>query len=57
MGSLAESYREALTDPKLEAMKLLEERLIRIETKLDLILEKLTCVSISNSSSSRPKRS
>lgn len=64
---LAEAFREALTDPKLEAMKRLEEQMTRIEAqlsvaavltdaKLDSILEKLACVSTLTPSSNKPKR-
>ena len=53
---LADSYREALTMPGI-AQQERDDRMKRVEAKLDLILEKLACVSISYPSSNKPKRS
>ncbi len=55
-GRMVTGY-EGLVDPKLAAMKEIQERIYLIEKRLDLILEKLACVSISPLSSTKPKRS
>ena len=70
MDDLAIAYQKALTDPKLEAMKHLEERMARIEGKLDALLDRFTtkmeplhedtkglCVSTQPQSSPKHRRS